>query len=228
MNTSPPAALANLKSELLAAIDLADEHGKYSDADFDRVIDTIHQLVPLSPVSAPLDQQDKITAPWGTLFASFGPRHTAGKPVVHETNLSLQSFARFPKTPIRVLDIVQEIEHQTRTYSNVTTIETIDASTRARLIVHGRYRDTDGNRQRYLVDFYEAELQPIDSADEPLAEAFDLPVDSPLSIPLKPPKLHSDVVYCDDDIRINFGSMNGVYVMQRLSLPFVAVGAVQS
>jgi hypothetical protein len=27
------------------------------------------------------------------------------------------------------------------------------------------------------------------------------------------------VVYCDDDMRINFGSMGGVYVLNRLNTP---------
>lgn len=212
---------------MLEAIELADDDGRYSESDYDSVIAAVHALAEESPTPAPLDEQHLVTAPWGTLFASFGPRHTAGKPVVHETNLSLQSFARFPKSPIRVLDIVQEIEHTSKTYSNVTTIETIDGKTQATLIVHGRYRDHDDNRQRYHVDFFNAQLWSDELDAATLRRAFDLASDMPLTQPLPPPKLYSDVVYCDDDMRINFGSMNGVYVMNRIDRPFRAVGHVE-
>ncbi|MEO0575563.1 MAG: hypothetical protein AAF004_08870 [Pseudomonadota bacterium] len=210
---------------MLAAIDLASDDGRYSDQDYDTVIAAIEDLVGEAPVDAPLDHQSFVTAPWATLFASFGPKHTAGKPVVHETNLSLQSFARFPKTPIRVLDIVQEIEHRTKTYSNVTQIETIDARVQATLIVHGRYRDDDDNRQRYQVDFYAAQLtsDALDAAA--IRSAFQLDTDSALVQTLSPPKLYSDVVYCDDLLRINYGSMSGIYVMKRLKQPFQSVKA---
>ena len=49
-----------------------------------------------------------------------------------------------------------------------------------------------------------------------LRQAFGFEAEQALDISFKPPKLHSDVVYCDDDLRINFGSMGGVYVMSRL------------
>jgi hypothetical protein len=32
---------------------------------------------------------------------------------------------------------------------------------------------------------------------------------------LTPPRLHSDVVYLDDDLRINIGSFGGLYVLRR-------------
>ena len=54
---------------------------------------------------------------------------------------------------------------------------------------------------------------------EALRVQFGLEPDAPLRRELKPPKLHSDVVYCDDDMRINHGSMGGVYVLRRLATP---------
>ena len=84
----------------------------------------------------------------------------------------------------------------------------------------GKYHIEPENPQRYIVDFYAIELVPPADVDaQTLRQQFGLPIDAPLRREMKPPKLHSDVVYCDDDTRINFGSMGGVYVMRRLSTP---------
>ena len=40
---------------------------------------------------------------------------------------------------------------------------------------------------------------------------------------LKPPRLHSDIVYLDRDTRINLGSLGGFYVLRRLDEPSVSV-----
>jgi hypothetical protein len=86
--------------------------------------------------------------------------------------------------------------------------------------VWGRYRIPPDQPQRYSVDFYAAELVPPEgvSAAE-LRAQFGLENGFALKRALKPPKLYSDVVYCDDDMRINFGSMGGVYVMNRRHTP---------
>ena len=53
-----------------------------------------------------------------------------------------------------------------------------------------------------------------------LAIAFG-PAD-PLVAELKPPRLHSNVVYLDDTYRINIGSLGGLYVLRRLAEPAVS------
>jgi hypothetical protein len=88
------------------------------------------------------------------------------------------------------------------------------------MIVWGRYTIDPATPQRYAVNFYGVELRPLAGVTEAEVRAqFGLPDDQPLKAELKPMKLHSDVVYCDDDMRINFGSMGGVYVLRRLATP---------
>jgi hypothetical protein len=206
-----------VKQELLAAIGRADAAGRYAEGDLDEVHRLVQALVPLTPVPRPFDRQEFVAGPWGTLFAQFGPKHTAGKPVVHETDFRLLTFGNLPNKPMRLLSIEQEIHHVGKDYNNVHLVETIDKSLQAHLIVFGRYRLEQAEPQRYGVDFYRVELRPLaGSSGAAVRAAFGFEAAQPLSVDLKPPKLHSDVVYCDDDMRINFGSVGGVYVMNRL------------
>ena len=39
--------------------------------------------------------------------------------------------------------------------------------------------------------------------------------DAPLVADMKPPKVSSDVIYLDDEIRINVGSVGGLYLLKR-------------
>jgi len=211
---------AAIKADLNKAIDACQPDGTYDDETFERVHALIKKLVPLTPTPSPLEAQEFVAAPWGSRFAQFGPKHTAGKPIKHETNMALQTFGQFPKVPILVHDIDQEIRVEGAHYNNVTDISTPDGAHRATLIVWGRYEVTDDNPVRYSVDFYAIELRAPDGvSDDELRAQFGLDADFELRREMKPPKLHSDIVYCDDDMRINFGSMGGVYVMRRLDTP---------
>jgi PAP_fibrillin len=209
-----------LKSELRAAIDDARPDGTYSEETLDRVHALIGQLTPQSPITRPVDAEEEIAGPWLSLFAQFGPRHTAGKPIEHETSFKLLSFGTFPANPLRLLSVEQEIHHATKAYNNVQVVEPLSASLRAHLIVHGRYAVRPELPKRYSVDFYRVTLESADGADEAaLRDAFGFAPDQPLAVDLKPPALHSDIVYCDDELRINLGSMGGTYVMERLHHP---------
>ena len=96
-------------------------------------------------------------------------------------------------------------------------IATLDGKFHAQLIVYGRYTIDPATPQRYQVAFYKLLLRGVTApGEDAVRAAFGFAPDQPLEVALKPPKLHSDVVYCDDDMRINFGSMGGVYVLNRL------------
>ena len=59
--------------------------------------------------------------------------------------------------------------------------------------MHGRYGPDQGNPKRYMVEFYRVAFRPI--------------------------PFHSDIVYLDDDLRINYGKLGGFYVLERLNEP---------
>ncbi len=207
-----------LKTDLIAAINRAEPDGRYSEAHLDAVHALVNRLLPLTPLPRPADREDYVTGAWGTRFAQFGAKHTAGKPVIHETDFRILSFANLPKQPLRLLDLEQEIHHASKDYNNVHLIETLDSSFRATLIVFGRYRLDAENPQRYHVDFYKVAVRaPHGVSDAALRSAFGFATDQPLAVEFKPPRVHSDIVYCDADMRINFGSLGGVYVLNRLA-----------
>jgi len=88
------------------------------------------------------------------------------------------------------------------------------------IIVWGDYDLKPEAPQRYDVKFSAVELRPPEGVSAAaFRDAYGLPEDTPLHIEMKPPRLHSDIVYCDDDMRINFGGMGGVYVLERLHTP---------
>lgn len=214
----------SIKSALLEAIAASRQDGSYDDAVVDRIHEHIAALRPHSTIPAPALAQHALSGPWRTLFAQFSVKHTAGKPIIHDTDLSIQSFKAFPKLPARALVLEQEIHHEGHHYNNVVRLESPDGSVQANVIVWGRYRVEEDLPQRYFVEFYQAELRPLPGkSEDALRAGFGLAADAPLVRPLKPPRLHSDIVYCDDDLRINVGSLGGVYVLQRLDQQPVSV-----
>ncbi|MDW8260102.1 MAG: hypothetical protein RML32_11735, partial [Gammaproteobacteria bacterium] len=106
-----------------------------------------------------------------------------------------------------------------RAYNNVIEFTAAAAGRPAvagLLIVHGRYRDDPHDRQRFDVDFERVELRPGPGADlSALRQALGFAADAPLVHDLKPPRLHSHVIYLDETYRINTGSLGGLYVLKR-------------
>lgn len=212
---------ASLK-DLIELIESEDRHGQpWSEGSFAKLGELVAALQPQTQYPAPVDAPQAITGRWETLFAHFGARHSAGKPKVHDSNLKVHSFNRFPPSPIRVLRMCQEIDAATAAYNNVVDISAPAPdgnAVRGTVIVYGRYRGEDSDRQRFDVDFYRIELRPglgVSETDFRAAIAF-APQD-PLQAELKPPRLHSNVIYLDDTFRINVGSLGGLYVLRRLS-----------
>lgn len=209
--------LAAIKSELLEAIEASDAEGKYTEAEIDRIHALIEDLIPHSPISRPVDEQKRVAGLWKSRFAQFGPKHTAGKPIAHETSFKLLTFNALPDIALRMLQIDQEINHLSMDYNNVQLIEAIDGSCQAQLVMFGKYAISPDQPKRYKVDFSSVALSNCSGqSDVDLRRAFGFEADQPLIVSFKPPALHSDVVYCDDDLRINYGSMGGVYVLERV------------
>lgn len=208
--------LPELKAQLRAKIDQARPDGTYDEAVIDEIHALMQELAQNTPMPRPLDEQEKVAGPWGSHFAQFGPKHTAGKPIEHVTSFKFLTFGKFPDKPMRMLSIEQEIHHESKDYNNVQIIEPVDGGPQAYLTVYGRYSVSDDNPQRYEVEFYRIALTGANGeSEDELRAAYGFDADTPLDVDMKPPKLHSDIVYCDEDMRINFGSMGGAYVMNR-------------
>jgi hypothetical protein len=214
----------NAKDRLLAFIDQHDAPGGYSEEAFAELGRMVEVLKLLSPLPSPMDALERVEGRWDTLFAHFGARHSAGKPGIHDSNLKVQSFNCFPPVPIRVERICQEISRAGSAYNNVIDFLTADGHTRGVIVIRGCFREDPRNRQRFGVDFQRVELLPgTGSATPQLRTALGFDDGQSLVVELKPPRLHSDVVYLDEDLRINVGSLGGLYVLRRSAAAPVSI-----
>jgi len=215
------ASVGEVKQELLALIDAFNvDEAPTPPARLEILID---EMQPLSPIPDAARQLRSVVGSWSNLYARFGVGHSKGKSHREESTLALQTFKAFPDIAIRVVEILQEIDLEPRTYNNVVLFETL-AGAPGLVIIHGRYEPDDEDARRFRVVFYAAEVRPRDDLDEAgLRDALGFDADASLRREFKPAKLYSDVVYLDEKIRINIGGMGGVYVLARRSEPALSL-----
>jgi hypothetical protein len=209
-----------LKQKVLDFIHQQDPTALISETDKQALRDLIEQLVPHTPVPDPIHQQEQAAGVWVSLFASFGAKHSDDQPLEHTTNLAVLSFGNLPAATVHTTAIHQEIDAASKAYNNVIYIDNEERSAHAVLVVHGTYSADQENPQRYSVAFTGVSLHGADGqSDDELREQFSLEPDAPLKKAFKPPALHSDIVYLDEDLRINFGGLKGFYVLLRAERP---------
>jgi len=215
---------ASIKDDLLALLDSQDANGGFSDEGFRRLGELVEAIRAESPYPLPMQTLDKVEGRWEATFAHFGVKHSAAKTRIHDSTLAMQSWNRFPAAPIRVLRICQEISRQGNAYNNVIDFTTPDGGAEGTIIIRGVFRGEDGNAQRFVVDFVRMEIQPRGQTPEATLRAgLGLSATEPLVADMKPPKLSSDVVYLDEALRINVGSLGGLYLLKRSEEPAVSI-----
>jgi len=213
------AGLADLKSRLHACLESADAAGGLDETNYETLTALIEALSAQRPYEA-LQRPDLVAGSWSTLFASFGARHSSGKTVRHAADLQIHSLGKLPKAQMQVLSIVQEVDERGEAYNNVVDFECGDEAVPGRLIMRGRFNCTDAAPIRYHVGFYRAEVQPRDGSTEAAVRAgLGLTAEQPLAVEFKPPPFYSDILYVDEDLRINRGNFGGVYVLARRQEP---------
>lgn len=210
---------ADLKRKIFAFVDQLDETVVASEEDKDQLRGLCDELCQYTPCPEPINNQHVSEGVWLTRFASFGAKHSDSQPLQHDTSLMLLSFGNLPKVPVRVTSMHQEIEESSAAYNNIVFIQNPSGDAKAVVVMDGVYTGDEENLQRYSVAFTGVRLESADdSSDEAaLRQAFGIDADVPLKKEFRPPKLHSDIVYVDDDMRINYGGLGGFYVLQRLT-----------
>lgn len=210
-----------VKDELLALLDSLDANGGFTEDAFAHFGALVERIRAESPWPEPTRTLHKVEGRWETVFAHFGGKVNAGKTRVHDSTLALQSWNRFPPAPIRVERICQEISRHGNAYNNVIDFAapagaTPDGQVHGAIVVRGSFRDEPANAQRFHVEFTRMELVPSRGTSEAaLRRALGFGDDQPLAAEMKPPRVSSDVIYLDDEIRINVGSTGGLYLLKR-------------
>lgn len=212
-----------LKRRVLDCVGRASAQGELAPEDLEELHRLVDGIAGHSPY-VPGERQDILAGNWQTAFASFGAKHSAGKARVQDSDLAVQSFNHLPSAPIRVTDILQEIDPPTAGYSNVIRFSAPDGSAGGVLIIHGAYEVDSARPERFHIAFGRAELRPTGAASlDMLSAALGLPAGASLDVAFKPPKLYSDILYLDETLRINRGNFGGLYVVERSDEPMVSV-----
>lgn len=209
----------DLKRRIFAFVDQMDETTLISEDEKDELRAMCDELSQHTPCPEPINNQQVSEGVWLTRFASFGAKHSDEQPLQHDTNLQFLSFGNLPKAAVSVTHMHQEIEAASAAYNNIVFVQNSDGDANAVIVMEGEYSGDDDNPQRYSVAFTSVRMESADSSSDEAAlrQAFDIEADAPLMKEFRPPKLHSDIVYVDDDMRINYGGLGGFYVLQRLT-----------
>lgn len=214
-------ALSALKEELLALCRKTDGGFKTSNAPWlDRIRELMGELAAINPLPAPM-LSEEIDGRWKAEFASFGIKPQEGQGIRRESDLMFNSFGKLPSAAINVTDIYQDIDRDSGAYNNLIEFDIPGSDIRGELITVGRFRPDDENPLRAVVEFFEVVTRPRDSAVSEAEFRAALGVDAsvPLQAEFRPPRLHSDIVFLDNDLRVNIGSVGGNYVLSQTGQP---------
>lgn len=180
--------------------------------------ETLDQLLPFSPTPAPMDNQEMSEGVWECKYANFGVKHAAEQPMLHRSSLAKQSWNNLPNIPADMTNIRQEIPASTKAYNNVVSLRSTTSECEAMCVLYGTYSGDEENRTRYSVAFTEVPLEPMNGdTEDALRAGFGIDAEVSLRTTFNPPKLHSDIVYVDDDLRMNYGSPGGYYVNLKVA-----------
>ncbi|MEM7703961.1 MAG: PAP/fibrillin family protein [Pseudomonadota bacterium] len=221
---SPVRGETAVKQQIFDFLDQMDETVLCSEEEKDQLKAWCDELCTHTAVPEPINNQAAASGVWRSRFASFAVKHSENQPMYHPSDLARQSFNNLPKVPVQVVDLVQEIDEATKAYNNVVHVTSPAGDAKGIVVMFGRYEGAEENPQRYAVSFYRVGFFCNDDrSDEAFREAFGIDADRSLDVEFRPPSLHSDIVYLDDDARINYGKLGGFYVLSRDPRPFYSL-----
>lgn len=186
--------LAALKRELLDRGAATSEGFDAGGEEVERIKALADELAARNPTPAPARAEALLRGRWRMVYSSFGLQRA--------TTLARLSFNALPKTPVAVGEIHQEVDPATGLYDNVVEVG-LEGGARGVSVVLGQYR-AEGEHRLGVV----------------FSETFVTggPGFEPMRVPIpqdKLPPLHSDVVFLDDELRLNRGSFGSLYVLER-------------
>lgn len=219
-----------LRTELLDLIATTKEGFAANTAATQRIDALIDELLPLSPYPDALDHPEIFRGHWAAEYHSIGKlvggAGAQNQGVGVTASLKVFSMGRMPDIPARFLGNGLEIDPPSGAYNFFAFFELGERRVPCYHFSFAKYRRNEANLRRFQVDFEGLRVVPADQAMSMQEFAAAVGVDDPalLDVTLKPTtKLHSDVAYMDDEIRIQLGQLGGHYVMRRTDLPMYSI-----
>lgn len=220
----------SLRAELLDIIATHKEGFASGTPESVRINDLIDELAELTPYPRALDHKDVYRGHWVGDYFNFG-RLVGGDGAKDQgagvsTTLKVFSMGRLPDVPATHVGNALEIEPDEGLYNFYGRLLVGEAQIDSHHLTYGRFQQKEENPDRFYVEFDKFEIAPADPdmsvEDYCKATGIDSPDD--LVAELSPsPKLYSDVVYMDDEMRIQLGQLGGHYIMFRKDRPLYSV-----
>lgn len=219
-----------LLRELLDIIATHKEGFKSGTPESKRIDALIDELALQSKYSRALEHPEVFRGHWVAGYHSIG-RLVGGAAAKDEgvgvtTSLKVFSMGRLPDIPATFLGNGLEIDPQTGAYNFTSQFLLGEKRVPTLHFAFAKYRHEAEHPNRFFVDFEGLKVVPADPDMSMEAFAKEIGVDdsAQLTAELQPRiKLHSDVAYMDDEIRIQLGQLGGHYVMSRTDLPMYSI-----
>jgi hypothetical protein len=225
MEGEPMRTIAELKHELYDLIAETKAGFAAEDPRVERLKAVIYALAEQNPYTDSVRRADVHGGRWDAIYWSFGGQgqgRIKGQGTGVETTLADFSMQRLPPIPYIFLDNALENDPATGRYHFHARIKLGREKIPALQYTLGHYVPDETNGNRFLVDFHTFDIRPEDN--RPVDDAFAAAVGAPDATKLraqfpKMPQLYTDIIFIDDELRIQRGQLDGHYVMKRSAEP---------
>lgn len=219
-----------LLRELLQLIATHKEGFKSGTPQAQRIDALIDELTPLSKYPNAIDHPEVFRGHWSADYHNIG-RLVGGPQAKDEgvgvtVSLKVFSMGRLPDIPAKFLGNGLEIVPETGAYNFVSQFLLGERQVPTHHFSFARYQRRPENLRRFHVEFTGFKVVPADPEMSLESFAREIGVDDPalLAHELDPTtKLWSEVVYMDDDVRVQLGQLGGHYVMMRTDRPLYSI-----
>jgi len=219
-----------IRAELLDLIENHKEGFASGTPETRRINALIDELRELTLYPGALNHSDVFHGHWAGNYYNFGSliggdgAKDQGAGVT--ASLRVFSMGRLPDIPATHVSTGLEIDSNQGIYNFYSHLKVGSEAVDTHHFTYGRYSKKEDEPDRFFVEFDGFEIIPLDSdlSLEAYCDAIGVVDKSDLKASLLPsPKLWSDIVYMDDEMRIQLGQLGGHYIMFRTDLPMYSL-----
>ena len=219
----------NLKNELLDIIKNNQENSNGQNNQADSINKLINELSTVTLYKDAVYMDDVYKGHWAGEYFNFGSAGGGGAKdqgagVV--TTLKTFSMGQLPDIPAKHISSALEIDPKNSIYNFYSHMKIGKNLIDTHHFSYGRFSRQKIKPNRFFVEFDGFEIIPQDkslSLDSYCKEiCVARPEDLKATLP-KSPKLWSDIIYMDNDMRIQHGQLGGHYIVFKKDLPMYSI-----